>query len=188
MKSAVVILAIIVPFVAGAYISGFYPVAIVGSTPILARTWQKAERGAEYFTNAQMKSAPEGKEIDFSLSENRELLLDIQRGTLTFLIENMIMQQEGDTVAGDYLLDVSDRIKDALSRAENLDEKVERIYGFSPEDFKRFVLFPQARQDVIRAALILRHQTFEDWIREEKKKKKVRLFFVPFRWDGEFVR
>lgn len=188
MKSAIVVLAIIVPFVVGAYISGFYPVVIVGGTPIMARTWLKAEQGAEHFTNAQAKLAPEGKEIDFSLPANREFLLEIQRGTLTFLIEDMIMQQEGDTVAADYFLDVTDKIKDALSRMEDLDKKVDRMYGFSIEDFKKFVLVPQARQDVIRAALVSRRQTFEEWIREEKKKKKVRLFFVPYRWDGEFVR
>lgn len=171
----------------GAAIYGFYPVALVDGTPIFFRTWQKAERAAIQFLNVQGRARGVGP-VDFYAAENADLLLGVKRDTLTFLIEDKILQQEGDTVAGDFDAVSSRKVAEALAQSGSFEQGAELLYGLSREDLNELVLLPQARRDVLSEAFGAQGRDFEQWFREVRKNKNVRLLFVPFVWNGEVVQ
>ena len=78
----------------GIIMTGFYPVAMVDSSPIFFREWRKAEEAARRFFSVQAHVS-KSKPIDFSKPENADLLLSVKRDTLTFLIEDKVILQEG---------------------------------------------------------------------------------------------
>ncbi|MBI2640596.1 MAG: hypothetical protein HYW91_01760 [Candidatus Sungbacteria bacterium] len=167
--------------------AGFYPVAIVGTTPIFAKTWQKAEDAAKNFEIAQAR-ARGAEPVDFSLAENRELLLEVKLGTLTFLIEDAIIRQKGEEAVDGLGTLSRERVIEALRESSDPEGAARAVYGLSFNDFRGLVLMPQARRDVLKEALIEKNQDFDIWLLEAKKEASVRLMFVPFKWSGEEIQ
>lgn len=188
MKIFLPILAAFILIIAALVIQGFYPVAWVGNSPLVFRTWEKAADAAKRFTNAQAQSVPGGRIIDFAAPGNSNLLLEVKRGTLTFLIEDMILQQEGQELVPGFEELSRDRSSQALAYGGDLESAVNLVYGLNQKDFRRLVLLPQSRRDTAAKFLQERGENFDTWFAEVKKKKKVRLLFVPFSWDGEKVK
>lgn len=187
MRTLVVIISIVAFGLLALIAVGIYPVAIIGTTPIFARTWQKAENAAKSFEFAQAR-ARGAKAVDFSLAENRELLLEMKRGTLTFLIEDAIIIQKGEGVI-DGLGTLSRELAlEALRSIDDLGSAARAVYGLSTDELRDLVLLPQARKDVLKEALSERNQDFDTWLRDAKKRARVRLMFVPFKWNGEEIQ
>lgn len=115
-------------------------------------------------------------------------MLEIKRGTLTFLIEDAIIRQKGDEVIEGLGVLSREKALEALRSSNDPTGAAKAVYGLSLDDFRDLVLLPQARQDLLKEALIEKSQNFDTWLRDAKKKIMVRLFFVPFRWDGEAVK
>lgn len=178
------------PFLAalvlGIIMTGFYPVAVVDSSPVFFRTWKIAEDAAKRFFNVQAHTT-RSKPIDFSLPESADLLLSVKRDTLTFLIEDRVILQKGGELFKNFEEAAKSRVLAALSAKGALRSQGALVYGLSEEDFMELVLLPQARRDVIRESLA-KEGDFESQLREMKKGKSIKLYFVPFRWDGESVR
>lgn len=170
-----------------AIVTGFYPVAIVDGSPIFFRDWEKARDAATHFINMQLVAAGDDP-IDFSLFDNNELWAQVQRDTLTTLIEQKIISQEGvKSIDGFTTL-----VFQEYSRAVNSEEDIERggklLYGLEFDDFRTIILIPQAQRDVVAYELKRQGREFDSWFAEAKKKKNVSLYFVPFEWDGERVK
>lgn len=166
---------------------GLYPVAIVGGTPIWERTWHKAEEASKNFTNSQALSRG-GKPINFSARENGELLLDIRRGTLLFLIEDAVIQQKSDEAIEGVEALSRERVTEAMRLSTDPAGAAKAVYGLDLNDFRDLVLLPQARRDILQEVLTEKNQDLDTWLRDAKGAVKVRLFFVPFSWDGETVK
>lgn len=188
MKIFLPILAAFILIIAALIAGGFYPVAWVGNSPLVFRTWERAVGAAKRFTNAQAQSVPGGKIIDFAAPGNSNLLLEVKRGTLTFLIEDMILRQEGQELVPGFEELSRDRASQALGQGGDLESAVRMVYGLDQKDFRRLVLLPQSRRDTAGELLQEKGGNFDAWFAEVKKKKKVRLLFVPFSWDGEKVK
>lgn len=171
---------------AAVYFSGFYPIARIEGRFIVFRTFAKAERAAQNFANAEFQKSGL-KQIDFALPANSSLRRDIARGSFTFLIEDSIAEKEGGRLADDFGARVSSRVELALKKGNNLEAAARAVYGLSLEDFRIFVLEPQARRDIITEELKAENQVFFNWISEKKNNARVRLYFVDFRWTGEKV-
>lgn len=186
MKPGIFIL-LLLGTAAAAVISGFYPVALVDRTPIFYRTWQKTEEASKRFINASIQSSGQKELINFSLPEHQEKLREIRRGALSFLIENEVLRQEGPSILENFEGESKKRVT-KLNSGETIANAAKLAYGLSLEDFERLVLLPQARQDVAREALAAQGKNFSDWFLEAKQKKRVRILFMPFEWDGENVR
>lgn len=186
MKTLSLILAIIFGFFVVVTTTSFYPVALVDGSILFLRTWHKAEEASRRFTNLDLQSrgAPT---IDFADPGAAEILLDIKKGTLTFLIEDIILIQEGKRVIEGFEVLSRERVVEALKGGGDSEKAAQRVYGLSFQDFRGLVLMPQARRDVLKEALQEKGQDFEEWFRGVKKGKEVRLFFVPFSWNGELV-
>lgn len=186
MKIAVFFL--IIFFVVGVflYAQGYYPVALVERSPIFYQTWEKAQNSAMHYTNVQRVSGG-GSAINFTARENEESLSNLKKGTLTYLIEDAVIIQEGPNIDGVFRAVARERAENALQSTPSLQEGVEKLYGLSMDDFRELVLFPQARRDILREHFQVNNIDPEVWLRDVKKQKNIRLFFVPYRWNGEAV-
>lgn len=165
--------------------TGLYPVALVDGTPILFRTWKNAERAAMQFANARLKTAGQ-QAINFYAPENKELLEEVGRNTLSFLIENKILSQEGKKISDDFYAAAEQKVADAL-KGKNVEQGTKAVYGLDLEQLKKMVLIPQAWRDVLQETLSVKKQTAEEWLKDVKQSKKIRLLFIPFYWNGERV-
>ena len=137
------------------------------------------------FANARLKTAGQ-KAIDFYASENQALREEVKRNTLTFLIENKIFSQEGGKVADRFYAISTQKVEDVL-KGKNLEQGAKIVYGLDLDQFKKMVLLPQAWRDVLKEALAAKKQTLEEWLKQIKQSKKIRLLFLPFHWNGESV-
>lgn len=172
--------------VSALFFTGLYPVALVNSQPIFFRKWRKAQEGAMHFMNAQSRAAGK-KPIDFFATGYGELLRGVRRDTLTFLIEDAVLAQEGKKIVDGFGRVVEGRVREAVGGAPNLERGAKAMYGLPFDDFRELVLVPQARKDVISEAFAGGARSFDVWLREAKRKKMIQLLFVPFRWSGERV-
>jgi|SRR3989344_583666 len=168
------------------YFTGFYPVAFVNSSPIMYSTWRKSFEAARRFTLAE--AASRNQTIDFSKQENAELVLEVEKGSLTFLMEDSILRQSGERLIEDFERLSLNRMQEAVAIGGDLKTAARTIYGLSFADFKILVLLPQARRDAAKELLQESQRDFAEWFAGEKKKAKVKLLFVPFTWNGEAVQ
>lgn len=179
---------VLIPVVIGIAVFGFYPVALVDFSPILFINWKKAYTGAENFMNTEARLKVGGKLINFEASENMSLRLDVRRGALTFLIEDRMIKQEGEKFIKGFDMESVNRVEEVLSSSNNIADTAKTVYGFSGSDFNSLVLLPQARRDLLKETFLKQNYDFDKWLAGLKKNKKVRIWFVPFGWDGEQVR
>jgi hypothetical protein len=168
------------------YGGGFYPVALVGNSPVWARTWGKAQEAAKNFVIVQNHSAAGGSVLDFDAPQNASLLKELKFNTLTFLIEDKILQQEGEKLMHGFNRLSRDRIREA-TQGKDLQNAAKLIYGLTLREFQDLVLLPQARRDTATEILAEQSLDFDQWFAEVKKSQRVRLLFVPFTWDGKPV-
>lgn len=168
------------------YFTGFYPVALVGSSPIMYSTWRKSAEAARRFTIAEVASR--NQTIDLSKLENTELVQEIGKGSLTFLIEDSILRQSGEKLIVEFERLSLNKMQEAIGVGGDLKTAAKTVYNLSFEDFKTLVLLPQARRDAAKELLQESQRDFDEWFAGEKKKIKVRLFLVPFSWNGEAVQ
>lgn len=188
MKAFLVIVSIFAPFILVMALTGVYPVALVDGSPVFFKTWKRLEESAKHFENAQAKNRVGGEVVDFSLYANRKPLLKIQRDTLTELIENRILDQEGRKLEDSFAVLTKDKMGEMVSSDPEYKRKIKEDYGMELIDYNKFILFPKAQREVIKIVLAGKNQDFDEWLAGIKRKKNVRLLFVPFRWDGERVR
>ncbi|MBI2056031.1 MAG: hypothetical protein HYT37_01515 [Candidatus Sungbacteria bacterium] len=171
---------------AAIFFSGLYPVARVEGKLITFRAFAKSARAAESFANAEFQKS--GMEpVDFFSSQNASLRRDIARGTLTFLIEDKILEKEGKGLAQDFALRVRLRTDEAIKKGSNMEAAARLVYGLRFKDFRVLVLEPQARRDVAAEIVKGQNNDFFIWFAEKKKNADMRLYFSGYRWTGEKV-
>lgn len=166
--------------------AGFYPVAAVGFSVITRHGWREAERAAEKFYNTQnLKLGIES--VDFSRSENAALRRGMERESLTALIESELMRQAGEKEIPDFDSRVQGRVDSATRGKNTLERAATLSYGLNLDDFRRLILVPQARLEILTDDTAKKGTDFKEWFKNFRKTKKVRLFFTSFRWNGETV-
>lgn len=168
------------------FFAGWYPIARVEGRLITFRTLRKAEQAAQNFANAEFQKSGM-KPVDFSSAENASFLRDIERGTLTFLIEDKILEKEGAGLKHDFAVRTDRRIDDALKKGGNMEAAARLVYGLPFKDFRTFVLEPQARRDIAAEIVKEQDKDFFLWFAEKKKNARVRLYFMDYRWNEEKV-
>lgn len=186
MKPFIFILTFIICVVVGFAATGVYPVAKIDGGLIANRTFVKVERAAENFANAEFQKTGM-KPVDFEASANALFRRDIGKGTLTFLIEDIIIRREGEKMRDEFNVLVKERVDEALVNSTNADRAARLVYGLSLADFRAYVLMPQARRDIVAEILKEKNQDFAVWMREQKKGLSVSFYFLKFTWTGERV-
>ena len=166
--------------------TGFYPIVFIDYTPALSmRTWKRAEMGARNFTNAGFLKAGK-RSIDFRNPLYDDIRNTIARDTLIFLVEDEILSREGKKKYDEFEHTVEEKIKNAVA-GKTLTASVGKLYGFTFGDFETFVLYPQARREVMRDDFGDEEQ-FAAWFEDAKKKHRVNFFFMPYTWEGGGVK
>lgn len=168
----------------GIVMAGVYPVALVNNSPIFYRTWEKAQDAAKRFSNAEATQGG-GTPINFSSPKNSNLVKEIQKNTLTRLIENKILAEKGETIVDGFEVLSKERVADVLRQNPDIKKAAEAVYGLNMQDFKQLVLMPQARIDTANEIFSEKGASFDAWFVQAKKDTSVKLMFTSFRWTGE---
>lgn len=185
MKVIYVLIAALIPIAFVSMWAGFYPVVWLDGNYILAARWEKAQKAAKSFAIAEAQSVGEKPP---TFTEGSRALQEIKRNTLTFLIEDLILQDAGEGLIRGFKTLARQKISEVTAKSNELDRAAELVYGLEPQEFHDLVLMPQARQDTARELLAERQIDLEPWFIDKKKNAKVRLLFTPFTWDGEAVK
>lgn len=166
---------------------GWYPVAVVNGTPILAQTWKRVLGAEQRIVNVHAYASGVSL-IDFASPKNADKLRLIQAETLMFLIDDILMKKEGSVLVP-QLGELSEgRVRDALQKKPVSDQAAQSVYGVDLGTMREIILFPQARHEVVRETLEKQDRDFEEWLRKTRASANVRLLFVPFQWRDGSVR
>ena len=186
-KKTTIIIALILTIGIGAYIiiSHSYPVVLVGSQLISAGDFREHYSGAyKYYRNILELYAK-----DAAVLNADETKKEIERAVLDGLIEDVLIDEELKKImsAADLGRMVEEKISKIARSGEKLGESASILYGFSADDFKKRVLIPQAKSDILGNRIFLENGNFEEKLKELKRNAKVVILIPGFSWIGEGV-
>jgi len=159
-----------------------YPIAMVNGSPIWYHTWSLSLQGTSHALTMQAKAAGTTFDPDPTVASV------IRKSTLTALIEDKILTQNGQHIISDFDTKTEEYITTALASSTNVGKAASLMYGFGLADFHDIILIPESRREVARDALEKQHLNSDAWFAGIKKKANVRIFLSGYRWDGETVR
>lgn len=185
-KKTTIIIALILTIGIGAYIiiSHSYPVVLVGSQLISAGDFREHYSGAyKYYRNILELYAK-----DAAVLNADETKKEIERAVLDGLIEDVLIDEELKKIMS--AADLGRMVEEKISKIEN-GEKISKeasvLYGFSADDFKKRVVIPQAKSDILGNRIFLENGNFEEKLKELKRNAKVVILIPGFSWIGEGV-
>lgn len=187
MKKTIIIIVGIFLFAGfvGTVIAGYYPVALVDGSPVYYREWQADQDVMVRMLNAQAITLGD-KPVDLTSGRGEQVAHDIKRDALQLLIDDRITLRQGLRQDKNFNARVEDKLAKELQKAKqtDLDKVANTLYGITGDRFKQTVLLPQARREVLAEIETKDAATFPLWFSELRRTKKVRLFLVPYTWDG----
>lgn len=140
------------------------------------------------------ESANQGNSTGVSDSEflkDRYLLRNVQRETLTRIIEYKILSMELEKMNPNWRKLAQSKIDDALSRIGEkgkFEQGVNYLYGMNADDFKGKILIPQAQFEILSDELKKQGLSYDEWMKSEKKKMNIRIMVDGLEWkDGEVI-
>ena len=169
------------------YIFGFYPIVSVDGTLISQRAWQRTLNAEKQVVNVHAH-ATHIPLIDFVSPKNARLLDTIRQTTLTFLIDSVIIQNQGSVVVPDLDQLSLQRVNDELRKTPITESTAATVYGLDVAALKQTVLIPQARQEILSETLALEQKDFSGWLLNARAHTRVKFFFGSFQWDQDGVK
>ena len=108
---------------------------------------------------------------------------DLERGIINSFVEDALitaeLQRRGKNQSDTEKL-ISDNIKpESLGKIE---EATTKLYGWSADDFKKFILFPQARRQILEVEFNREKINFDAWLGRAKKEADVSIYLPRWRW------
>jgi len=168
------------------FLSQSYPAVLVDWRPISLDSFNKDSAAALYYY--QKLSEVYGADFVGPI-DTPEFKMEVQRAVLDKLVENKIIEKElGKRLeGGDIDGIVEKKINEILKETgNNIEEKVKTIYGISMADFRKEILEPQARFEVLEGRFIIENNSesnFEEWLNSVKLQSKVTIFVPNFHWS-----
>lgn len=164
--------------------NGHYPVASVNGALISKRKFEKDYRAtAIYYENIIQTYSPEFSEENPKLTSR-----DLQMTVLNQLVENVLVRTAVQKEFGSDLEKFLDSRLDDFDNDEDFKTAATTLYGLNFNDLRAEVLVPQAEHDLLSSQLLLRGETFEDWLAAAKQSSDVTIFSFRFYWDGDEVK
>ncbi len=168
-------------------LSRSYPAALVNYQIIAVRDFYADYRASmAYYKNA----LDVYNEKDSAALESDEVKLEIQRAVLENLIEDILINEELKSQIGSVNLDkIVDRKIEESVGGQKIQEAVETLYGLSFKEFRKRVLVPQAKREILEGRLFLQNPPAEpdEFLRKLKSKIRVLIFLPDFEWNGKEV-
>lgn len=190
MKKYFFVISIIILLSMGIFYVGFFPVVSINGDLLLYRDLTKSVGAIE-----QLQRTSSGAGLP-SLAGTTTLSAlstsDIQRGALEELVREKIIAQELAHI--DSSRDWNDRVArdvEGLLSGKNrgvLEEATRALYRLNLKDFKKLVLVPQIREELLRKELELRAKDPEVWIESAFQNARVKIYFFNYEWrDGNLI-
>ena len=150
---------------------GFYPIAIINGEIVLARDYyQIVNSGYIFYTSALATY----QKVKLNVSDANKLYQDIAKASFDKLIEQKLIDQEfllRKGVFGGALVDKTlFKVKN-----DNLKEPVAKLYGLSMVDFRKIILEPQAKRELLIEDFKARKENFNDWLNSTKANVDLRI-------------
>lgn len=169
---------------------GWYPVALVGARPIWAADFRENVRGTRQFYESQGR-ASQDPEIQTRVT-SPEAQKEIERGVLQAMVEDALIRAASKTFR---IANANARLEEKVGAAsqsaespQDLDRGVFLLYGWHFEDFKKRVLLPQARRELLEEELEKRGEDFDAWLGSLRQKARVSVFTAGLDWrEGSVV-
>lgn len=182
-KQAILALAILVVLIGILAVSSdFYPILTVNGSPVSARRFGKNYRAADFYQENLLKTYGQDQTSEGSLSGR-----DLEVAVLNQLVEaELTAAGVKREVGGDLDYMVAGKVE-KYDASEDLKNATMSLYGMSYPDFRKEVLVPQAKRDILAGRLYLREESIEDWLSREKQAARVTVFSGRFHWDGKQI-
>ena len=176
MKNLSVLLLIIIILSAlFIFTRSFLPVVRVEGESLFWRDFSKNRAGLKQFRE---------------LSKENISDLDIEKGVILAFIENTLIQKELK-LRGRGEEDVQKLIRSTVSDEElsNLEDAVARLYDWSLDDFKKFILYPQSRRLLIMEEFQKENIEPDQWLENSLSANRISIYLPRWKWeDGEVQR
>ncbi len=122
---------------------------------------------------------------------NKEKVSDpeLEEGVINSFIENALVKKElSRRGIGEH--EVEKYVSGSLRPEDeaNLSAATEKIYAWSVEDFKRFILYPQARQLMLVREFSRDKIDGASWLENAKKDAKISIYLPRWKWEGGEIK
>lgn len=166
--------------------SGYWPIALAGPTPISYNAFRDNFYMVEHFYRSNIKIAGE----DDRVVDAKDVQRDLQRATMEGMLERLAIDRELERRYASSDLDrlVQNKVGGITLDSEDMKKGTELLYGLTPERFKELVLIPKARQEILEGNFTLQNISFSDWMMEQKKAMRVSVFIPGMRWENGEVK
>ncbi len=165
---------------------GAYPVAIVGSSMISARSLETTALSAHRYYSQSLKAY--GEERPGEILEDHGTILELRRAALDRLIEDAIIHRELKARLGETLESAVTKKLDGLTFGDNTEDAVSVLYGLTFAEFREMVLVPKAREEILAGRVFGEGVSdFEELLKKSRQGVKVIILAPDLAWDGEKV-
>ncbi len=158
----------------------YYPVAFVNSKPILARDLSNIAESAFGF---YLKAFDTYKKQPISEVDAQKLLKEVKRATLEKLIEEKILSDEIASRFGGEFQVLIDKKLQAVENG-NLQQAASGLYGLGFAEFRKTVLEPEARRELLAETFKSKNENFGEWLKSAKQNASVFVLIPGFAWQG----
>lgn len=159
---------------------GLYPVAFVNYRPILAREFRVMVDSAFGF---YLHAIDTYKKEMLTDADAAKLYTEVRRATLDKLIEEILLEQE---LISRFGRDGAAQVDKKLAGIDNrkLGSAATALYGLTDEQFKKIVLEPQARREVLLEEFKKKNEDFSAWLLTQKRAASIYVFLPDFVWGN----
>mgnify|MGYP001564361957 CR=1 FL=1 len=180
--SALVVLILLAVYL---IVVGYWPTAFVNYQPIYYKEFQTDYLISHHYYQNSLKAS--GK--DPVVLEADEVKNELKRAVLESLIGERLIDEELNKIIKSQ--DLSRMIEDKIDKndlnSENFKKGSEMIYGLSPEEFKKSVLVPKAKEEILEGRLISENNPLSNgldgWLKEKKSRAKIIILLPGFGWN-----
>lgn len=169
---------------------GLFPVASVNGDWLWKRDFSKSVAAIK-----QLQRTSSGVDLPSptgttTLSALR--IADIERGALEELIYEKIIAQALKHIdaSQDWDQRIARDVEGLFTGKEQttLEEATRALYGIGLADFKRLVLAPQMREDLLRKELALRAQDPDVFLKAAFQNATIKIYMLDYEWkDGRLI-
>lgn len=162
--------------------NGIYPVALVGFKPIFAKDFNKNYSASMVYYEKALKTYAK----DSQTLEANEIKKEIKRAVLDNLIESILIERElkKELNQKDFNNLVEKKIGE-IAESLTINKATETLYGFSFDEFKKRVLEPQAKKEILSDRLFLASIDFDERMKSVRSQANIMIFFPGLSWNGE---
>ena len=162
-------------------VTGLWPVARVGASPITYAAFRDNFMMVDYFYRSNVRITGGS---DQAVNTN-EVQRDLQRVTMEGLIDRILIDRELKKRYTDDDLErlIANKIEGVDLTSETMVEAMRLMYGLEAEGFKELVLIPKAKQEILEGNLSLQNGTFSDWLAAQKTEASILVFVPSLQWS-----